>query len=175
MFAVKYLLFALLALSAAELAVFILVGHQIGFVWALALVVASSLAGAMVLRHAGGSHIARARVVLGPQRMTALQAGAGGLLILLAGFLLLVPGFITDAAGLMLLVGPLRRWLTASVRRAAQRNALASSTWSRRTGARFRRQNSPTGADRTTKTDLPQPCSPPSSMLANRGFTQETS
>jgi len=58
----KWLLLALLALPIMELAVFIAVAGAIGFLWALALVAATSLAGAMVLRHAGGNHIARVRV-----------------------------------------------------------------------------------------------------------------
>ena len=109
----KWLMLALLALPLAELAAFIAVAATIGFAWALALVLAGSLAGALVLRHAGGSHIARVRVALGDGGATALQADSAGFLILLAGILLLIPGFITDALGLALLVGPLRRALAS--------------------------------------------------------------
>src|SRR5664279_256545 len=49
----KYLLLALLALPIMELAAFIAVAEAIGFLWALMLMVATSMAGAMVLRHAG--------------------------------------------------------------------------------------------------------------------------
>jgi UPF0716 protein FxsA len=65
----------------------------------------------LVLRHAGGNHIARVRVALGDGGATALHADSDGFLILLAGFLLLIPGFITDVLGLALLVAPLRRAL----------------------------------------------------------------
>ncbi|MBI2713262.1 MAG: FxsA family protein [Rhizobiales bacterium] len=102
---------ALLALPLAELAAFIAVAATIGFAWAMALVLAGSLLGALVLRHAGGNHIARVRVALGDGGATALQADSDGFLILLAGILLLIPGFITDVLGLALLVGPLRRAL----------------------------------------------------------------
>ena len=70
---------------------------------------AGSLAGALVLRHAGGSHIARVRVALGDGNFTSLQADSNGVLILLAGILLAIPGFIMDVAGLLLLIAPLRR------------------------------------------------------------------
>lgn len=123
MFAAKYLLFALLALPFAELVVFILVVLSIGFWWALALVVATSLTGLCVLRLGGGSHIERAKVVLGPQRVTAIESDAGGVVTLLAGFLLLIPGFITDVAGLLLLIAPLRRWLGETLLRHVQRQA----------------------------------------------------
>jgi UPF0716 protein FxsA len=111
----KWLLLALLALPIMELAVFIAVAGAIGFLWALALVAATSLAGAMVLRHAGGNHIARVRVAMGQGLdeggFTALQADSAGTLTLLAGILLLIPGFITDVLGLLLLLAPLRRAL----------------------------------------------------------------
>jgi UPF0716 protein FxsA len=109
----KWLLLALLALPFMELAVFIAVAGSIGFLWALALLLATSVGGAMVLRHAGGNHIARVRVAMGEGGFTALQADSAGSLTLLAGILLLIPGFITDILGLLLLLAPLRRALGA--------------------------------------------------------------
>jgi UPF0716 protein FxsA len=109
----KWLLLALLALPFMELVVFIAVAGSIGFLWALTLVVATSMAGAMVLRHAGGNHIARMRVAVGANNFTSLQSDGPGTLTLLAGILLLIPGFITDALGLLLLLAPLRRALSA--------------------------------------------------------------
>ncbi len=109
----KWLLLAVLALPIMELAVFIAVAGAIGFLWALLLVVATSMAGAMVLRHAGGNHIARVRVAMGAGGFTALQADSAGTMTLFAGILLLIPGFITDILGLLLLLTPLRRALGA--------------------------------------------------------------
>ena len=109
----KWLLVALLALPFMELAAFIAVAEAVGFLWALLLVVATSMAGAMVLRHAGGNHIARIRVAMAEGSFTALQADSAGSLTLLAGILLLIPGFITDVLGLLLLLAPLRRALGA--------------------------------------------------------------
>jgi UPF0716 protein FxsA len=113
----KWLLLAGVGLPLAELAVFITMAAVIGFAWAFSLVLAGSLAGALVLRHAGGSHIARVRVALHDGNFTALQADSSGSLILLAGILLLIPGFITDILGLLLLIAPLRRALGAAFRR----------------------------------------------------------
>ena len=107
----KWLLLALLALPVMELAVFIAVAQAIGFLSALALLLASSVAGALLLRHAGGNHIARVRVALGEGSVTALQADSARTPTLLAGILLLIPGFITDVLGLLLLLAPLRRAL----------------------------------------------------------------
>ncbi len=111
----KWLMLALLALPLAELAAFIAVAATIGVAWALALILVGSLTGALILRHAGGSHIARVRAAmsqgLSEGSYTALQADSSGVLILLAGILLLIPGFITDILGLSLLIAPLRRAL----------------------------------------------------------------
>jgi UPF0716 protein FxsA len=109
----KYLLLAVLALPFLELAAFIAVAGWLGLLWTLALMAATSLAGAMVLRHAGGNHIARVRVAMADGGFSALQADSAGTLTLLAGILLLIPGFITDIVGLLLLLAPLRRALGA--------------------------------------------------------------
>ncbi len=103
----KWVLFAVLALPFAELAAFVAVAATIGFGWALILLLTTSFAGGLVLRHAGGNHIARMRTALNGSSFSALQADNTGALVLLAGFLLLVPGFITDAIGVVLLLAPL--------------------------------------------------------------------
>lgn len=113
----KWLLLALLALPFLELAVFVAVAATIGFAGALGLVLATSFAGAVMLRHAGGNHIARVRVALGEGSFTALQADSSGGYILLAGILLLIPGFITDFLGLLLLIAPLRQVLSEALGR----------------------------------------------------------
>jgi UPF0716 protein FxsA len=113
----KWLLLAVLALPAMELAAFIAVAAEIGVLRAFVLVGLTSFVGALILRHAGGSHIARVRVALGQGSFTALQADSRGSLTLLAGILLLIPGFITDAVGLLLLLPLLRQALGAALRR----------------------------------------------------------
>jgi len=99
----KWLLLMLLALPFLELAAFFAVAATIGFGWALVLLLAGSFTGAWILRHATSSHIARVRVALGEGRFTALQADRDGGLVLFAGILLLIPGFITDALAVVLL------------------------------------------------------------------------
>jgi UPF0716 protein FxsA len=99
----KWLLLMVLALPFLELAAFFAAAATIGFGWAFVLVLAGSCIGGWILRHATGSHIARMRVALGEGRFTALQADRDGGLVLLAGILLLIPGFITDAVAVILL------------------------------------------------------------------------
>ena len=104
----KWVILAVLALPILELAAFIAVVAAIGFGWALSLILAGSLCGALILRHAGSGHVARIRVALDHGSLAALQTDAWGGLMLLAGILLLIPGFITDIVALVLLVGSLR-------------------------------------------------------------------
>jgi UPF0716 protein FxsA len=111
----KWFLLAVLMLPAAELAAFIAVAVGIGFLGAAALILAGSFAGAMILRHAGGNHIARMRSILDGRNFTTLQADGTGAMLLVAGFLLLIPGFITDTLALLLLVAPLRRIMGATL------------------------------------------------------------
>lgn len=103
----KVLVLALLALPVLELLAFGAVAAAIGFGWAFLLLVAGSLAGALVLRHAGGNHVARMRVAMAEGKISSWVADTTGSLVLLAGILLLVPGFITDVAGLAVLLATL--------------------------------------------------------------------
>lgn len=113
-----WLLIAVLALPLAEIVLFVVIAMWLGFAWALLGVVATSLAGALMLRLGGGGHVARMKVMMGAQRVTALQSDSAGTMYLLAAILLLIPGFITDAIGLLLLIAPLRRALGAMLLKA---------------------------------------------------------
>jgi UPF0716 protein FxsA len=105
----KWVILAVLALPILELAAFIAVAAAIGFGWALSLMLAGSLCGALILRLAGSGHVARIRAALDRGSFAALQPDARSGLTLLAGILLLIPGFITDAVALLLLIEALRR------------------------------------------------------------------
>ncbi len=117
---VKRVFLALLLLPAAELVVFILVAQTIGWLWALALCLATSFAGAILLR-AGGANLRRFRAVLSDDGARIVQLEGPGLGLLLAGILLLLPGFITDLLGLLLLVPALRRAAAATIGRALRK------------------------------------------------------
>lgn len=151
----KWVLLAILTLPFAELAAFIAVSATIGFAWALLLVVATSLAGGVVLRHAGGNHIARMRMAMGGGNFSALQADGTGSLVLLAGFLLLIPGFITDAIGVLLLLAP----LGAALRRGPPASTadgvldLEPEQWHRVPDSALPRQNAPQRGNDNSRRD----------------------
>ncbi len=108
---VKRIIIAILLLPAAEIAAFVLVATLIGVTGALLLMLATTLAGILVLRQAGRGGIARFRVAVADAEITAAEVNGADFLTVLAGLLLVLPGFLTDLAGIALLIAPMRRWL----------------------------------------------------------------
>jgi UPF0716 protein FxsA len=115
---VKRIAIALLLLPAAEVVAFLLVVWAIGFGPALALMILTSLAGGWVLRRAGRGQIAHVRVAMRQAGVAQVAAETGGVMVVLGGILLLLPGFITDLLGAGLLIKPIRRRLGATIGRA---------------------------------------------------------
>jgi UPF0716 protein FxsA len=97
----------LLALPFLEIAGFVVVGQQIGLFYTLALVVAAGVLGAVLLRVQGFGVMTRVRRELDAGGDPSREL-AHGAMILLAGVLLLIPGFITDIVGLLLFLPPVR-------------------------------------------------------------------
>jgi UPF0716 protein FxsA len=97
----------LLALPFLEIADFVIVGRQVGVLATLALVVAAAVAGTILLRVQGLGMLARVRAELDAGRDPGREL-ANGVMLLLAGILLLIPGFVTDILGLLLLLPPAR-------------------------------------------------------------------
>jgi UPF0716 protein FxsA len=90
-----------------ELWVIIEVGGLIGILPTLALLLAMSILGATLLRHQGRDAWQRFNRALAERRFPGREV-ADGLMITIGGVLLLTPGFITDAVGLLLLLPPSR-------------------------------------------------------------------
>ena len=103
-----------------EIAVFIEAGDLFGLWPTLAAVVLTAVAGAALLRAQGLAVLGRARRQLDRGEVPVAEA-LTGVCLLIGGALLLTPGFITDTAGFLLLIPPVRqilgRWaMTALVR-----------------------------------------------------------
>ncbi len=93
-----------------ELYFLIEVGRVIGALPTLLLSLFTAALGAWLVRMQGLSVLFRVQRVLARGEAPALEMVEGALL-LLAGLVLLFPGFVTDAMGFVLLVPPLRRAL----------------------------------------------------------------
>ena len=108
--AVRVLLLAFLVVPLAEIYLLIEVGSVVGAVATIGLVVFTAVVGAALMRAQGLATLFRARSSMAKGEVPALELMEGAV-ILVAGALLLTPGFITDAAGFVCLVPSLRRRL----------------------------------------------------------------
>jgi UPF0716 protein FxsA len=97
----------LLALPLLEIAGFVVVGRQVGALATVGLVLTSSIAGSLLLRHQGFGVMARVRAEMDAGRDPSSQL-AHGAMIVLAAILLIIPGFITDIFAILLLLPPVR-------------------------------------------------------------------
>ena len=145
------LFFGFLLGLAMEIAAFVVVARQIGFLLALLILIVVSAMGPFIVRRVGVGVLAKTR--------DRLQAGElptrellDGVVILVGGALICLPGFIGDAIGLLLMVGPVRHVaIRVGGHRVARRvTAVPLGRW-RVTDASSR----PAGADRPPASNRP--------------------
>jgi UPF0716 protein FxsA len=105
-----FLLVALIGVPLLEIALFIKVGGLIGLAPTLALVVLTAVIGVWMLRLQGVGVLVSAQRQLAAGSLPIAEVFEG-LCLVIAGALLLIPGFFTDAVGILLLVPPVRRAL----------------------------------------------------------------
>src|SRR5215208_3921909 len=101
------LVLVFIAVPIAELAVIIQVGEAIGVWWTIALLVADSVLGSLLMRSQGRAAWRRFNEALRSGRAPAREV-ADGVLVIFGGALLLTPGFLTDVFGLLFLLPPTR-------------------------------------------------------------------
>ncbi|MBA1202436.1 membrane protein FxsA [Pseudomonas capeferrum] len=106
-----------------ELFVFVRVSASIGFFPALLLIIAGSALGVLVIRVAGLATALRARESLQRGELPA-QDMFQGLMLAMAGGLLLIPGFISDVLGLVCLLPVTRRLLARKLGERAEAQAM---------------------------------------------------
>jgi UPF0716 protein FxsA len=111
----------------AELAVIIQVGQAIGVWWTIALLVADSILGSVLMRSQGRSAWRRFNAAVQEGRVPAREV-LDGALVIFGGVLLLTPGFLTDLLGLVLLIPPTRALVRRVLVRRLERRMVASMT-----------------------------------------------
>ncbi len=92
----------------AEIMAFVLVADKIGFLWALATLLLVSALGPMIIRRVGLGVLRNVQVRLARGELPTEEL-LGGVMVLLAGILICVPGFVGDALGLFLMIRPVRQ------------------------------------------------------------------
>ncbi len=113
-------LFAFIAVPVIEIAVFIQAGERLGLWPTLATIVLTAMIGTALLRHQGLATMARARDSMEKDRFPAAEV-FDGLCLLVAGALLITPGFVTDGAGFLLFVPAVRDYLRGYFMRRLER------------------------------------------------------
>jgi UPF0716 protein FxsA len=108
-------LLALIVLVVVEVFALIEVAHAIGWLVAIVLLVGISALGTQALRIQGRSAIRRVSLAVSERRAPG-SAAIEGVLGFLGAVLLVIPGFVSDAFGALLLFPPTRtltrRWLS---------------------------------------------------------------
>ena len=115
-----------------EIWVLIQVGQVIGPWWTILLLILDSLFGTWLIRREGGKAWQGLRVALESGRMPAREL-ADGALILVGGTLMLTPGFVTDAFGILLILPFTRPFARRLLTQVVTRRLLAQKCDSPRT------------------------------------------
>ncbi len=108
----RWIFLTLLLVPAIELYFLIQVGSVIGALPTILLTIFTAVLGAYLMRNQGLMTLQQMQVQLA-QGIRPEQTLIEGVMILLGGMLLLVPGLITDALGFALLIPPVRKKLAA--------------------------------------------------------------
>ncbi|MEM1230911.1 MAG: FxsA family protein, partial [Pseudomonadota bacterium] len=110
----RWLLLFFIVVPIVEMYLLLTVGGIIGVLPTIALVVLTAVIGVTLLRQQGLATLQRAQARMAQGGVPAAEM-ADGLLLAVAGPLLVTPGFATDAMGFALLTPPVRRWLGRTV------------------------------------------------------------
>ena len=110
------LLLTFVLLPTIEIYLFIEVGSVIGAIPTILLTIASAAAGSYMLRQQGVSLLMRMRAEMDAGRVPSHEM-MHGTMIVVAAVMLLIPGFFTDAIGLLLFIPPVREAVGAFLAR----------------------------------------------------------
>jgi UPF0716 protein FxsA len=113
---VLVLVLLLIVAPLVELYVIVQVAHHVGIFDTIALLLIESAIGAWLLRRQGLNTLARIGQAVEEHRVPGKEL-VDGLLIIVAGALMLAPGFISDIVGYLLLIPPTRAPVRALVMR----------------------------------------------------------
>jgi UPF0716 protein FxsA len=109
----------------AELAVIIQVGQAIGVWWTIAILIADSVLGSLLMRSQGRAAWRRFNAALREGRVPGREV-ADGVMVIFGGALLLTPGFLSDIFGLLFLLPPTRALIRAIFLRQAMKRITVS-------------------------------------------------
>lgn len=106
--------FLLIAWPVAEIATLIWVGGHLGIVNTIGLLLLGAFGGLALFRYVGFGLMRRVQAEMAGGRMPAGTL-LEGLIVLVAAFLLILPGFLSDLLAFLLLFAPARRLVIAAI------------------------------------------------------------
>ncbi|MDP2228987.1 MAG: FxsA family protein [Moraxellaceae bacterium] len=112
-------LLLIMLLPPAEVLLAMSLGREIGAAWVWAALALGVVAGSLMIRWRGQVFFRQAMEALNRQEMPS-EALVGGIAWYVAGVLFIVPGFISDVLGLVVLLPPVRRRVLARFRKLAE-------------------------------------------------------
>ncbi len=104
------LLLLFILVPAVELALLIEIGRQIGTLATLGIIAGTGILGAALARHQGLGILKSIRREMNAGRLPATSM-IDGIMVLLAGAVLMTPGILTDALGFLILIPSTRKWI----------------------------------------------------------------
>ena len=110
----RFVPFLLLFIPILEITVFILVGGQIGVVATLVMILVTAILGSILLRIQGFATLNSIQMKAHSGEIPGKEL-VSGVMIMIAGVLLLTPGFVTDGIGFLLFFPPFRQFLWSSI------------------------------------------------------------
>ncbi len=142
MFSLRILFLLFIVVPFVEIYLLIEIGSVVGAPWTILLVVLTAALGAWLVRLQGLAALRRVQASVEQGGLPALEM-LEGVMLLVAGALLLTPGFFTDAVGFAILTPPLRRRLAAAI----LKGGVAGFAGTRRRGPYSRPPGAPGGRD----------------------------
>jgi UPF0716 protein FxsA len=116
------LLLLLLVAGVLEISVLVVIGQAIGVLPTIGLLIAAAALGTWLLRREG-SRTLREFSEAARLRRPPTREFADGVLIAAGGILIVLPGFVSDIAGLLCLLPPTRALMRRRLERAAERRS----------------------------------------------------
>ena len=98
----------ILAIPVLEILLFVKIGSLIGVFGTLATIIITAILGIILIKNSGVSNIFRPRDILSQQNIP-LSNFLRAIFYIISGILLIIPGYISDIIGLLLLIPLVRR------------------------------------------------------------------
>ncbi|WP_080874922.1 FxsA family protein [Oceanobacillus timonensis] len=112
----KYLLPAFIIIPAIEIGVFLWLSRLIGVLWVVGLIIATAMLGIFLARYQGMEVFRRSQQQL-QRGVPPAEEFLDGIATFVGAFLLIIPGFVLDAAGLLLLIPWTRKWFNKQLKK----------------------------------------------------------